>query len=81
MTLGGMGHHSTAPRYDRQTITVEDAARLLGIARGTAYAAARRGQLPTIRFGARIVVPLAALDAMLASGRPPHQAAAREGES
>lgn len=48
------------------TVTVEAAARLLGIGRGSAYDAARRGELPTIRIGRRLLVPLAALNAMLA---------------
>lgn len=39
------------------TITVEDAARLLGISRGLAYEAARRGDLPVIRLGRRLLVP------------------------
>ena len=39
------------------TITVEDAARLLGISRGLAYEAVRRGELPVIRLGRRLLVP------------------------
>jgi excisionase family DNA binding protein len=55
----------------RKTITVEEAAVLLGIGRGTAYEAARRGELPTLRFGRRLLVPLAALDQLLgAESRP-----------
>ena len=42
-------------------INVEDAARLLGISRGLAYEAARRGELPTIRLGRRLLVPRARL--------------------
>jgi excisionase family DNA binding protein len=41
----------------RLTLTIEEAARLLGIGRGTAYAAARAGELPTIRLGRRVLVP------------------------
>jgi excisionase family DNA binding protein len=43
------------------TIRVERAGQLLGISRGTAYEAARTGQLPTLRIGKRLVVPTAAL--------------------
>ena len=46
---------------ERLTISVEDAARLLGISRGLAYEAARRGELPTIRLGRRLLVPTARL--------------------
>lgn len=41
----------------RLTVTVEEAARLLGISRGLAYQMARLGKLPTIRFGRRLLVP------------------------
>jgi excisionase family DNA binding protein len=43
------------------TLTVDEAAKLLGVSRGTAYEAARRGQLPTIRLGRRLLVPRARL--------------------
>ena len=49
----------------KQTITVEEAGRLLGIGRGLAYEAARRGDIPTLRIGRRLVVPRAALDRIL----------------
>lgn len=50
---------------DQPTISVTDAAKLLGVSRGHAYEAARRGDLPTIRLGRRIVVPTAALRRLL----------------
>lgn len=50
---------------DRQTITVEEAAQVLGISRSSAYEAVRRGELPTIRIGRRYVVPRVALERML----------------
>ena len=49
----------------RLTITVEEAARLLGISRGLAYEMARIGNLPTIRFGRRLLVPRQALYRLL----------------
>lgn len=42
-------------------ITVQDAADLLGLSRSTAYRAAERGELPVIRFGGRMRVPVARL--------------------
>jgi excisionase family DNA binding protein len=39
------------------TISVQHAARLLGVSRSSAYRAAARGQLPTITFGRRLLVP------------------------
>jgi excisionase family DNA binding protein len=38
-------------------MTVEDAAKLLGISRGLAYELARQGTIPSIRLGRRLVVP------------------------
>jgi excisionase family DNA binding protein len=40
----------------RATITVEESAELLGIGRGTAYEAARAGQLPALHIGRRVLV-------------------------
>jgi excisionase family DNA binding protein len=47
------------------TVSVENAARILGISRGAAYSHARDGSLPTIRLGKRLLVPRAALDKLL----------------
>ena len=49
----------------RRTTTVTEAAKLLGIGRNQAYEAARRGEIPTIRIGRRLLVLLAALERML----------------
>jgi excisionase family DNA binding protein len=50
----------------RLTISVPEAGRRLGIGRNHAYECARRGELPVIRLGHKLVVPLAALERMLA---------------
>lgn len=50
---------------DRLTYTVPEAGRLLGISRGTAYAAAADKTLPTIRIGRRLLVPRVALERLL----------------
>lgn len=48
------------------TISVPDAGRrYFGIGKNAAYQAARRGEIPTIRIGKRLLVPLAALERML----------------
>jgi len=49
----------------KQVCSVEEAGRILGVGRSAAYEAARRGDLPTIRLGRRLVVPLRALERML----------------
>jgi len=43
------------------TISVEQAAKVLGLGRTAAYDAARRGEFPTRRLGRRVVVPVPAL--------------------
>ena len=50
---------------ERLTYTVTEAAGLLGISRGAAYEAARTGELPTVRIGNRLLVPIAALHKIL----------------
>ena len=61
--LDGMNRTETEP--GRLTVTVEEAARLLGIGRQSAYQAARAGELPTIKLGRRLLVPRAQIDRML----------------
>jgi len=43
------------------TISLEQAGELLGVSRRTAYRAAARGQIPSIRIGRRWFVPTARL--------------------
>lgn len=52
---------------ERQTFSVDEAAEILGVSRNSAYAAAKAGELPTIKLGRRLLVPKAALDRLLAS--------------
>lgn len=54
-----------------QVWTIEEAAALLGVGRTTAYGAARAGQIPAIRVGRRLVVPRAALAALLRTPAQP----------
>lgn len=56
-------------RREALTITVEQAGRLLGISRALAYELVRRGELPALRLGRRLVVPADAIDAMLERSR------------
>ena len=52
----------------RMTVTVEEAATILGVGRNKAYEAARSGEIPAIRIGKRLLVPRAALKRLLAIG-------------
>ncbi len=47
------------------TLTVEQAGELLGLSRSSAYRAAAKGELPTLRFGRRLIVPTGRLLSML----------------
>jgi excisionase family DNA binding protein len=47
-------------------VTLSEAAEMLRISRGSAYEAAKRKEIPTIRIGRRLLVPAAALERMLA---------------
>jgi excisionase family DNA binding protein len=53
-----------------QTISVEDAGRILGIGRNSAYEAVRRGEIPVIKIGKLLRVPVVALERMLEEARP-----------
>ena len=50
---------------ERKTMTVMEAAKTLGVSRNKAYEGARRGEIPTIKIGGRILVPRAALERLL----------------
>lgn len=49
----------------KSTLTVEQTAELLGISRGLAFQAVARGEIPSIRIGRRILVPVARLRTLL----------------
>jgi excisionase family DNA binding protein len=49
-------------RPQRLTMTVEEASEALGISRSLAYELVRQGEIPSLRLGRRIVVPVRALE-------------------
>jgi len=53
---------------EKLTYTVEEAAKKLGISRGSAYQAAATGELPVIKIGKRLLVPKIQLDRKLEGG-------------
>lgn len=57
----------------RTVITVEEAAEALNLKRTATYEAVRRGQLPSLRLGRRLFVPLPALLRLLEGPPSPHQ--------
>lgn len=53
---------------ERLTLTVDEAGRLLGISRPTAFKLCHEGSIPTIRLGRRLVVPKVQFEKLLAGG-------------
>jgi excisionase family DNA binding protein len=49
----------------KATLTVPEAAELLGIGRALAYEGVRDGSIPSVRIGRRVLVPRAKLLALL----------------
>ncbi|WP_406603558.1 helix-turn-helix domain-containing protein [Nocardia aurantia] len=50
--------HNTLDRLlNEPTVSVPEAAHLLGIGRSTLYAAAKSGNIPAIRIGGRVRIP------------------------
>ena len=66
-------------RSERSTISVEEAAKYLGIGRAAAYLAVKNGELPSLRLGSRILVPVRALLELLA-GREVSNASRQPGD-
>jgi excisionase family DNA binding protein len=57
------GGGNTQPAVRCMAVRVPQAAQMLSIARSTAYALIQRGELPSIRVGKSLRVPVAALEA------------------
>ena len=50
---------------DRGAMSIPEAAKWLGISRNYAYLEAKRGKIPTFRWGKRVLVKVADLEKML----------------
>jgi len=55
------------PDHECLTLSVPEAAQLLGVSRALAYQLVARGELPSLRLGKRLVVPRHVIDALLSS--------------
>jgi len=51
----------------RTIITIKEMSAILGIGRNTAYEAVKKGEIPSVKVGRRILVPSKALDKWLES--------------
>jgi excisionase family DNA binding protein len=56
------------PDNERPTMSIPEATKVLGIGVNGAYEAAKRGEIPTIQIGKRILVLREPLKKMLAGG-------------
>lgn len=54
-----------AEALTRPTISVVEAGNILGLGKNAAYDAAKSGDLPTLKIGGKILVPVAKLAALL----------------
>ena len=61
---------------EKLTVSVDEAAQALGISRAGAFRLAATGELPTIRLGKRVLVPIDALNKLVAAARVPASATA-----
>jgi len=50
---------------ERLTYDVKTAAKLLGLSKNSAYQACLKGEIPCLRIGKRILIPVASLNRML----------------
>lgn len=62
---GELGTDATSPDEKPETYSVPEAGRIVGLGRNASYDAARRGELPVLRFGRILRVPRAALERLL----------------
>ena len=61
-----MGPSTTeGPHMEPRTVSVPEAGKWLGIGRNASYEAARRGEIPTIKIGRLLRVPVVALERKL----------------
>jgi len=67
---GGLAPGAASGGEGRLTLSVEEAAIALGISRAFAYESVRRGDIPHIKIGRRLLVPKKALERLLASAMP-----------
>jgi excisionase family DNA binding protein len=57
--------------FRRKTKTVPEVAAELGIGRNAAYEAVKRGEIPTVKIGRRLLVPRDAVDRILQRAMEP----------
>jgi excisionase family DNA binding protein len=54
--------------YERRALSIEETAKTCGLSRATLYRLIADGRLTTLKIGARRVVPVGSIDALLNGG-------------
>ena len=62
------GHSGKADALPRLLVSVTEASRALGVSRSFAYELVAEGVLRSIRLGRRVLIPVSALEDLLATG-------------
>ena len=63
-----MEKHKVPDPEEEPLLSVEKAGACLQLSRASAYSAVRRGEIPVVRFGRRMMVPTGLLRTMLGLG-------------
>lgn len=63
--MSALSREALSALKHQPTLTVKEAAAVLGIGRNTAYEAVKRGDIPSLSIGGRILIPTARLFALL----------------
>ena len=66
--MGSLKLISHERSFEARALSVKEAARTCGLSRATMYRLMAAGKLSTLKVGARRLVPVAALDALLSGG-------------
>jgi excisionase family DNA binding protein len=56
------------PPFERRAFSIKETAKTCGVSRATLYRLIADGRLATLKIGARRVVPVCAIDALLSEG-------------
>ena len=69
LQIQGIRMNEKAEITSGKTMSVPEAGKELGLSRNASYAAARRGEIPVLRFGKKLRVPTARFERMLEEGK------------
>jgi excisionase family DNA binding protein len=56
---------------EKLTVSVNEAAEILGLSRNAAFSACKKGEIPTLRIGKRLLVPKSKLLALINGDKTP----------